>query len=427
MAREIRPKYARGYNTDFLNWWYNENGLGSVLTSAGFGDVIKKAAADYEWDFPGAFTTYGEPVFAPKVELWLARNSEVYSLLPKSTFIAKGDSFKYIETELDGLVAITATSTPDASLAKESAPTITNVELIRPGYYGDYWKVNWMGRVESGWQKATDPKTDPAYIKAFHAEALPNQIDKLLTLTADTTPAATTVESLDTLLSINTEAGTTYLSAATDNDLWFGKSSAEQIRANDTDDTYGCGAGGADTAMIGAGTNARVVQLDFIDDALAAAKPYSKNKNYIMVMGNKTLNEIQKLIDPKQRFLDTPMNYQKTLNGVSTRKGVVGGFTVSGLISNGLTIPVFTCDHVANETSTNRSSKITDADIGNIYIIDLDAIELRVAVPVTYIETPPSSMLSIDYLQSRHMFLWAAQLLCSNFRSHACVKYLKSS
>jgi hypothetical protein len=70
---------------------------------------------------------------------------------------------------------------------------------------------------------------------------------------------------------------------------------------------------------------------------------------------------------------------------------------------------------------------VTDADIGNIYILDLDAIELRVAIPITYLETPPAAMLTGDVMKTRHMFLYAAQLLATNFRAHGAVKYLKAT
>jgi hypothetical protein len=419
----------RGYNEAFLNWWY---GGGNMAALSGDMNEILKANADREWDAPASpYATYQEPVFAPKVELWLARESPTYSILPKTTFLEKGDSFKFVETELDGLVNVTATSTPIATFQSgsvESAPTIVDVEQIAPGYYADPWTVNWMSRVESGWQKATEPKTDPQFIKNFHTEALPNQIDKLLVKTVDTAPSANAIESLDALLSCQAEASTTYCSAATDNDLYFG-TTIQVDRAADTDDTWGVGAGGNDTDTLGSGgaTGARVLKLDLIDDVLAESIKYSKNKNYIMLTGHKTINEMQRLIDPKQRFLDTKFDYQKTLAGVSTRRGVTGGFTVGALLSNGIQIPVFGSDHVPGETTSNDSDTVTSQNIGNIYLIDLDEIELRIAVPVTYLETPPHQMLGIDYFQSRHIYLWAGQLLPGNPRAHAAVKYLKAS
>jgi len=136
---------------------------------------------------------------------------------------------------------------------------------------------------------------------------------------------------------------------------------------------------------------------------------------------------MQKLIDPKQRFLDSPMDVQITMNGVKTRRGVQAGFQVASYVTNGIRIPFFTSRHVANETSANRSATITDADIGNIYILDLDAVEIRMAIPITYLETPPAAMLTRDTMSTRHMFLFAGQLICTNFRANAAVKYLKST
>jgi len=417
----------------FLNWWYFQGGMhdtiygrdsitGNPVTS----ERIAKAIGP--WDAPTSpYAYYFEPKFSAVVQSYVDRASEVFKLLPRTTFLAEGDSLKYFESDLAGLTGVTHTSTPFSSGSAESAPTIATLEEFEPAYVVDPWETSLLSRTRATWQN--DPKLDPAWIKQYHAQNLPNQLDKMLTKTVDTVAndgsSAFNIESIDRICSGSSEASTTYVSDATDPDIYWGKSSALIDRSADSDDTFGCGAGdGLDLPDTNA---ARILDLGMIDDVVAAVMPYSRRKRYIAITGPKTLLEMQKLIDPKQRFLETRMDYQLTLNGVSTRKGVETGFSVGAYVSNGITIPFFPSRHVANETSSNRSATITDADIGNIYILDLDAIELRFAIPVTYLETPPPAMLTGDVMKTRHMFLLAAQLIATNFRAHASVKYLKST
>jgi hypothetical protein len=305
---------------------------------------------------------------------------------------------------------------------------------VATAYLIDPWETDLMARTRAGWQN--DPKLNPQWIKTYHANNLANQIDKMLTKTVDTVAndggsSVSNLESIDRIISSYAESGAnanSYVDAVTDGDIYWGNSTVLIDKSGDSDDTFGPGAGdGISLPTVGAPATARVLSLDYIDDVIAESMAYSKRKRYIGFLGHKTLNEMQKLIDPKQRFLDHQSFVQITMNGVETRRGAQTGFPVATYISNGIPIPMFPSRHVANETSDNRSGIVTDADIGNIYFIDLDEIELRMAIPMTYLETPPAAMLTGDFLKTRHMFLFASQLICKNFRPHAAVKYLKST
>ena len=420
------------FGKEYLDWYYKKGGmhttlfgLDSVGGAAFAGERMAKAIGP--WDAPTSpYSVYFEPVFSAAVNMYTARASEVYKLLPKTTWLAEGDSLKYIETDLAGLTGITGSSTPFASGSAESAPTVASLEDLIPAHVVNPWETSLPSRTISTWQ--AQPQLDPAFIKKYHTENLPNQLDNMLTKTVDTpsnNASAYNIESIDRICSGYDEASTTYCAAATDPDLWWGGSAVKIDQSTDTDYTFQGGAGsGLSLPSTGA---ARTLSLDLIDDALVESMAYSKRKRYIGITGHKTLNEMQKLIDPKQRFLDHPMDYQLTLNGVSTRRGAKTGFTVAAYVSNGIEIPFFGTRHAANETSANRSATVTDADMGNIYILDLDEIEMRIALPVTYLETPPEAMLTGDVMKTRHMFLFAAQLLATNFRSHAAIKYLKTT
>lgn len=422
------------YGLEYLDWFYNKGGwkttifgLDSVAGVQPLGEKLAKAVGP--WDAPTSpYSYYFEPKFSASVYVYAESASEILKLLPKTTFLSEGDSFKYLETHLSGLQGVGGASTPFTSGSAESAPTVATLEEFKPAYLVDPWETSLMSRTESTWQLS--PKLDPSWIKEYHAKNLPNLLDTQLAQTVDTVSndgsTYLNLESIDRIISTYAEsgAGTTYC-AATDGDIYWGKSSVLIDKSADTDETFGPGAGSG--VSLPASANARVLDLGMIDDVVAASVPYSERRRYIGITGPKTLNEMQKLIDPKQRYLDNPMDVEFTINGVSTRKGVNAGFTVASYVSNGIQIPIFTTRHAANETSSNRSGTVTDADIGNIYIVDLDTVELRTAIPISYMETPPEAMLTGDVMKTRHWLLYAAQLICTNFRANAAVKYLKST
>lgn len=428
------------YGPEYLDWYYNGggmamtfSGLASIYGESMMSEYFQKAAINASpWDPPAGtnYTNYFDPVYSAKVGAYVARSDSVYRLLRKTTFLAEGDSLKYYETDLNNWVGLAAGGTPFATATGESAPTISTLTELKPAFLVDPWITDFQARVISTWQNR--PELDPNFVKRHHTELIPNDLDVMLTQDIDTVAndgsAAYNLESIDRMISTDGESHTTFCNVATDGDLYWGNSSAKIDRDADTDNTFGCGAGTAGDGLSMPGSAAaRVLSLDYIDDVIAASMRYSKNNNYICVTGPKTLNEVNKLIDPKQRFADAPMDVQITMNGVSTRKGTEAGFSVASYITNGLQIPIFTNTNICGAFSGNQTTKITDNDIGHMYFIDMDEMELRIAVPMTYLETPPPSMLTGDKMQIRHMFLFAAQLFGGNMRAHAGVKYLKST
>jgi hypothetical protein len=417
------------YDEKFLEWWYSGGGMQSTILGLRTGDEkFKKAIGP--WDAPTSpYAYYFEPVFSAEVYAYTWRATTFYKACRKTRFQVEGDSIKYWETDLAGLTGVGPTSTPFASGSAESAPTIATLEEFVPAYLVDPWETSLMSRTRAEWQK--DPRLDPMWVRNYHTRNLPAQIEKQLTKTVDTVAndgsTYLDMESIDRLVSCDNEAATTYC-AITDPDIYWGKSSVLIDRDGDTDNTFGGGGGAAgDGISLPSSAAARVLSLDYIDDVVTAIKKYSERKNYWGFAGPKTINEMQKLIDPKQRFLDAPMNVQYTLNGIQSRKGADTGFSVASYTAGGIRIPFLELEWAANEDSTNRSATITDADIGNIYIVDMDTVEIREAIPITYMETPPPAMMTGDVLKTRHWFLYAAQLLSTNFRANGAIKYLKST
>jgi len=413
---------------EYIDYWYNQGGIYKALTGVKNVATLNKAIAP--WDPPASpYGTYFEPKFSADVMAWVMRSDTLFRILPKTTFQRYGDSFKYFASDLSGATGVDGGSTPFASGSSESGPTLASFEEFKPAYIMDPWETDFTSVIESQWQQT--PSTDAEWLRQYHAQLFPDQIDKMLTEDVDTVAndgsSNLNVESIDRICSDYTEsgAGTTFVSAATDGDIYWGKSSPLVDRSADSGDVFGANVDLPATAA------ARVLSLDMIDDVVADCLDYAPSKNFIMVTGPRTVNEIEKLTEGKQRYsdswIDGPVGVEYTVNGVRTRPGRDAGFLVSSYMTNGIRIPIFENKHVVGENGNNRTTKVTDNDIGNIYILNLDTVELRVALPATYWKTPPEARLTGDRLKDRHALMMGLQLICTNFRSNGAIKYLKSA
>jgi len=89
----------------FFKYWYQDGGAMETLFGGVATDEIKKALGP--WDAPTSpYTYYFEPKFSLTVQAFVDRHSEVWKLLPKTTFQAEGDSLKYFESDLSSLVGL---------------------------------------------------------------------------------------------------------------------------------------------------------------------------------------------------------------------------------------------------------------------------------------------------------------------------------
>jgi len=420
--QDVKLFDAPAYGTkEYYEWAYQKRGVQKMYLRDYA--AISKAVAPA--DPPASpYDAYFDPVFSSEIEQYVMRDSVLYKLLRKRTFQEYGDSMKFWETDIAATTAIAASDTPFASLSTESGPDITGVEQFRPAYLFTKWKISMMSEVESSWQRYPPGATE-AFLKKYFQDIVPNDYDIMLLEDVDTpNTAATRIESLDRIISNGTESGdgTTYVSAVTDGDIYWGKASAIADRSETT-------AAWTDAQVdLPATAAARTLDMGKVDDVLADALDYAKNDPfYIMLTGRRTLNEICDYYDDKQWFAEAPMNVKYTLNGVSTPSGGEYGISVASIISNGLQIPIFTSKHICGENSLNQTSKITDNDVGHIYLINMDDIHLRVAMPPAYFKTSPSDRLAMDSFYDRHGILSAMQLIATNFKTQAAVKYLKAA
>ena len=166
---------------------------------------------------------------------------------------------------------------------------------------------------------------------------------------------------------------------------------------------------------------------------MAAAKKYRQGSgpaNYIALMSDTALNKVQDEIDPKGMWLEGQTEVTQTLNGITTRKGVDGGkLQVSSLILSGVKCPVFTAKYLQGTASSSwlwKNSKFATGGPGNIYLLNMDAIEFRTLIPTTaesWRNQAPNTTPGLGYINVIYMM---GQLIWRNWQSHAALKYIKS-
>jgi len=370
-------------------------------------------------------TSWYEYAYMKEVQLALSVNSEIYKLLDKKPITATGNSFKYTSALGVDTTAIGPGGT-DAIFGTATEPSVSTIQGITSGVEKVILERDLHSMIVEKIPEAHPGEPDWDFLKNKVAPmALWNKIDTWLggyeTVSAVhgvDTPAAKNVECIDRIISGNSEASTTYVSATTDPDIiWdgIGSGTAKVSRAS---------AGWSD-AQIKLGTPTGGDAFDILselDDLMAAAKPYSLNKRYIGVTTDKTLNKIEAELDPKQRFLEKQVTIAATIGGISSRLGVTGGFDVGALVLCGVTVPVFT----SNALPT-KNSKFTTATSGHFYLVDLDSMYVRVDIPATFLETGfGAEMLHQNYLRSRGLLFTVCQLVCTTFKSNAALKWIKA-
>lgn len=425
----MNPESPTLGSPEYIDEWYTK---GKVLRAiAGYrGPIASLSKAIAPWDPPASpYNVYFDPVFNSEVFAWTLRDDTLIRLLRKETFQRLGDSYKYYAADVSGVAGVDGGSTPYASGSAESGPTYVGFEQFKPAYIMDPWETDFTSDVESEWQRF--PENDVESLKTYHVNKFPNALDTMLMEDVDTVAndgsSNLNLESIDRICSDYTEsgAGTTFVSVESDGDIHWGKSTALIDRSADTGDTYGAQVDLPATAA------ARVLSLDMIDDVVADCLDKAPSDDFIMVTGPRTINEIERLVEGKQRYngpwVNGPIGVEYTVNGVQTRQGVDAGFAVASYVTNGRRIPIFKNKHCVGENGSYRTSKVTDNDIGNIYIINMDSVHLRVAVPNVYWKTPPESRLTGDRMKDRHALLIGAQLICTNFQANGKIAYLKAA
>lgn len=400
----MRSTYEGNYALQFLGMAPGL-GMGGRRTSASLGSIAaqgmgqKIPQADLlkaDDPFLTSKTSYFNPIYGKAVIDWLNHESDVWKLLPKSTYQQKGDSWRIVTADASNFYGQLETA---ASLGDTDIPDLTEATFTDPAVMYNHWDSSLIAQLKSTWQDSPAQNAE-TWFKSYFAIKHASDINAKLLFETGTVAAGggnfdNYIESIDRVCSDGAEEA---LLDAGDCDIYgFDRSSNEAEAYNDIN-----------------GGTLRNLSLGLIDDMVAECKKFSESKRFIMLTDEVQLNTIEALDGVKQRYpSDGPWKID-TQNGVQTRKGYKIGFSVSSYVGAGIEVPIFTSKDIHAEAGGN----------GNIYLLDLDHIEIRLALPTVYMSTENNHFLLLDTFNYKYMYLTIAQLTADKFNCHGAIKYL---
>jgi hypothetical protein len=165
--------------------------------------------------------------------------------------------------------------------------------------------------------------------------------------------------------------------------------------------------------------------LDELDDLMAKCLVYAEEPyNYVCMMSPKAYNKIKAENDPKALITDYT-DARQAVNGISSTPGVVGGkVQLSALRLSDITVPIVTAPYLMGTSASSwtwLTSVCVTGCVGNIYLINQDAMEFRTLIPLSYKSIPAE-----NYLETKHTLYMAGQLICKNFLSNGALKLIKA-
>lgn len=363
---------------------------------AGLGNQVAEELKKADDPFLTSKTNYFNPIYGQSVFDWLNHEADIWKLLPKDTYASKGDSFRVVEADATNFWGQLETA---SAMGDTDIPTLREITVDDPAVMYNHWDASFMGQIKSTWQD-TPKKNVGEFFKEYFAKKHPSDLNVKLCQETGTLAKLggsfdNYIESIDRVCSDGAEEA---LLDAGDCDIYgLNRSGNEGEAYNDIN-----------------GGTLRDLDLGLLDDMIADCKKYSDNKRFILLTDEVQLNTLEALEAVKYRYGEANPYKISAINGVNTRNGVTAGFSIATYRGAGLEIPIFTSKDVHAETSGN----------GNLYLLDLDHISIRVALPTVYMNTENAHFLLLDQFQYKYMYLTVAQLVADQFNCHGAIKYL---
>ncbi len=358
--------------------------------------------------------------YAAKVTMAFTVDSELYKLFDKKPMLQVGDSYKYLEAHGVSIVQA-APDSADSMFSGVTMPAPGKVEKIRSPYNGVELERSLTNMLHEKLPTVISEGTDWAWVRDEIAPlGLTDNIDASLGTNHDT-PALKNIEGLDRMITSTVECTTTgdWSSVDTDGDIfWDGIGTGTEKVDGDTDAWANSQVTLGGSATVDDSTVFAI--LEEIDDLMALAKRHSKNKRYIAITTPSTYHKIVDEIEPGLRLLPDTVKVSQNIGGVDTYGGQDAGMDVGAIISNGITMPLFTSSAIDVVSSIK-----TTATSGNIYMVDLDHMYVRVDMPMTYLETGfGMDMLHQNALTSKAILFIIQNLVADKFPCHAALKWI---
>ena len=164
--------------------------------------------------------------------------------------------------------------------------------------------------------------------------------------------------------------------------------------------------------------------LKVLDDLMAKILVYANTDtpNYVALMSPKAYNKLKSEADPKALITDYT-DARQTINGVTSTPGVtIGKVQGSAIRLADVTVPIVTAPYLMGTSLSSwlwKNSKHSTGGPGNIYLINQDALEFRILIPMSY-----RSVQAESYLETKNTLYMAGQLIGKNWQSHGALKYI---
>ena len=371
-----------------IDRYYARDGLRAPLKA-----ILSKADNPIDSSSTGIINTvYGAAVFD-----WLARDNNIWSLLPKKPWDQTG--FRAITAEPATLVSGVAETGvfPDAI-----EPTIERIAPV-PKWEVTHWQLTEKAKFLS--DRDDGFKDTEAFYRKKMAEYHVRGINKILAATASAGVAGDNMECIDRVCCRQSEVSTiTAQYAAGEGDIYG--LDRDTATTYDAEVTHGAGADGTEV----------VLTLAMLDETIGKLRQNGAGDRLIAMTGYKTLNKISALCQANFTVMQNT-RFVRTLNGVQTLDGVEGGFNVATY--NG--VPFFQTKDEVMEPDTPSNG------LPRIYFLDLDEIYIKLGIPTTYIASDPNEMLLIDGFKSLAAYYTVAELVCNKFSVMCKIRDIKSA
>lgn len=367
----------------------------------------KKATSGYDLSSSNFF----HPTYSKALTVWLEKKMNTAKALAKETFQAEKDSIKCLQARGNsgaGSFAYLADETDTFGTAYESA--IYNIENIPLAFPHVPVEETLGHAVKSDYKPPQDRAMSWAEKSADAMDEFWEGVNAELWADGDTVFTSESIESIDRIITDSTEAdGSVFWSSTDDSHRW-----AITDTGADADATL--------EAQLELPATAAVREFDpsQLDDIINDCKRYSKGKNFMLVTTGQSINELAKYYGAKEFYGNNTVKVSYSVNeGIKSRTGDDVGFDVASYSGSGVAkIPIIEDEGVHAESG----------GIGNWYLIDRDAVKLRIALAPAWYETNLGDHMLFQRLARRFaVALGSMQLVCNNFRANGAVKYLTSS
>jgi hypothetical protein len=426
---------ANPKENNFAQWIKAYNKAGFSIRGDASAPAKEYLAASMKADVPLTYstsTTWFDPVYMGQITLeGLTRSKTVFSAITKTSYQQLGDSYQYIST--DSNTGAAPILEADALFANTSVPALADMDSIYPAIFKYDWTNTAVAEALSGIQRsrATPNLTQIRdYVTTRFWDLVEQQICGTYvsaTVHGVDSPATTgsiaEFECLDRAISNATESGATnHVSAADDGDIfWNSTGIAGTARWDRSAGTFNSQV----TLPSSAGTEQAYNIRDELDDLMAKALVYCPDDtpNYVAFMSPKAYNKLKSEEDIKSYVTDMNTGATQTVNGVTTTPGGLGGKRlISAIQLSNITVPIVTANYLMGTSGSSwlwKNSKYTTGGPGNIYLVNMNALEFRMLIPPTY-----RSVQAESALETKNTLYMAGQLIVKNAPSHAKLAYI---